>query len=426
MLTKFQPNQSYSLTALNSRQANGRATESDVRNMIALGDASIAEKDRNIKAFTASIPLMDVAGMAELPLRGLPVGAKDIIDTSQMPTQLGSPIYEGYRPRADATIIRLVKRAGGQVTHKTVTTEFAFLHPNKTCNPHNPLHTPGGSSSGSAAAVASGMLPFAIGTQTGGSIIRPAAYCGTFGFKPSFGALPTIGVKTFSWSLDTLGLYAPSLPDMHLFWSALTQSRQALAATSRPLSIGVLKQNVWDEASTDAHEAIAKATDAFSASGAEVTELAWQDLFSQAFDAHKTIHDYEGYRALAWELDEHRDKISPILMACLKEGPGVSRAAYLEAQAIAANARRAFAKLQDTVDVLVTPSAPGAAPETLNSTGTSIFNRFLTLMGVPCIHMPAYQNESALPVGFQIVGKSEQDDELLSLANYLWRLLQDC
>lgn len=423
MLTKFQPDQSYSLTALNSRQANGRATESDVRNMIALGDASIAEKDPNIKAFTASIPLMDVAGMAELPLRGLPVGAKDIIDTSQMPTQLGSPIYEGYRPRADATIVRLVERAGGQVTHKTVTTEFAFLHPNKTCNPQNPLHTPGGSSSGSAAAVASGMLPFAIGTQTGGSIIRPAAYCGTFGFKPSFGTLPTIGVKTFSWSLDTLGLYAPSLPDMHLFWSALTQSRQATVATTRPLSIGVLKQNVWDEASTDAHDAIAKATDAFSASGAEVTEIAWQDLFSQAFDAHKTIHDYEGCRALAWELDEHRDQISPILMECLMEGPAVTRAAYLEAQAIAADARRAFAKLQDTVDVLITPSAPGAAPETLNSTGTSIFNRFLTLMGVPCIHMPAYQNESALPVGFQIVGKSEQDDELLNLANHLWPLL---
>lgn len=423
MLTKFEPNQSYSLTALNSRQADGRATESDIRDMIGLGDASIAEKEPDIKAFTASIPLKNVAGMAELPLRGLPVGVKDIIDTSQMPTQLGSPIYEGHRPRADATIIRLVERAGGQVTYKTVTTEFAFLHPNKTCNPYNTFHTPGGSSSGSAAAVASGMLPFAIGTQTGGSIIRPAAYCGTFGFKPSFGALPTIGVKTFSWSLDTLGLYAPSLPDMHLFWSALTGSRQALPTTSRPLSIGVLKQNVWDEASCDAREAVEKAKDAFSASGAQVTEIPWQDLFSQAFDAHKTIHDYEACRALAWELDEHRGLISPVLMACLMEGATVTRAAYLEAQAIASDARRAFAKLQDAVDVLITPSAPGAAPESLNSTGTSIFNRFLTLMGVPCIHMPAFQNESALPVGFQIVGRSEQDDELLTLANHLWHLL---
>ena len=423
MLTKFQPNQTYSLTALNSRHASGRATEAEIRNMLALGAASIAEKDPDIKAFTAQIPLKDVAPMSDLPLQGLPVGAKDIIDTSELPTQLGSEIYEGYRPRADATIIRLVKRAGGQVAHKTVTTEFAFLHPNKTRNPQNLNHTPGGSSSGSAAAVASGMLPFAIGTQTGGSIIRPAAYCGTFGFKPSFGALPTIGTKTFSWSLDTLGLYAPSVADIHLFWSALMQSPLPLSAVDQPLTIGVLKQNVWNEASTDAHEAIAKALDAFAANGAKIIELDWSELFSQAYDAHKTIHDYEGCRALAWEFDEHADKISPVLMECLMEGPLVSRTDYLEAQQIAARARRAFAELQESVDVLITPSAPGVAPESLNSTGTSIFNRFFTLMGVPCIHLPAYQTESALPIGFQVVGKSEQDDRLLNLANFLWRLL---
>lgn len=423
MLTKFQPNQNYSLTALKSHRSNGPATESDIQELITQGAASIAEKEPDIKAFTAQIPLTDVGRMADLPLQGLPVGVKDIIDTSELPTQYGSAIYQGHQPRADAAIIRLVKRAGGQVTHKTVTTEFAFLQPNKTHNPNNLNHTPGGSSSGSAAAVASGMLPFAIGTQTGGSIIRPAAYCGTFGFKPSFGALPTIGAKTFSWSLDTLGLFAPSVPDIHLFWSALMQSDAPLSTPDTPLTIGVLKPNVWNEASADVQEAVATATQAWASKGANVTEIIWSEIFSQAFDAHKTIHDYEGYRALAWELDEHPDKISPVLMECLMEGPSVTRAAYLEAQQIASRARRAFAEVQNSVDVIITPSAPDVAPETLNSTGTSIFNRFFTLMGVPCIHLPAYQNESVLPVGFQLVGKSEQDDRLLSQASYLWRAL---
>lgn len=420
MLTKFQPNQTYSLTALKSDYVNGRTTESGIHELIARGAASIAEKEPNIKAFTAQIPLTDVGLMSDYPLLGLPVGAKDIIDTSDMPTQYGSAIYEGHQPRADAAIVRLVKRAGGQVTHKTVTTEFAFMQPNKTRNPHNSNHSPGGSSSGSAAAVGAGMLPFAIGTQTGGSIIRPAAYCGTFGFKPSFDALPTIGTKTFSWSLDTLGLYAPSVPDVHIFWSALMQSDQPLGEIDGPLTVGVLRPHNWNEASSDAQDAITKATTAWASKGVNIQEVNWADLFSQAFEAHKTIHDYEGWRALAWEFDEHADKISPVLMDCLKEGPSVTRSAYLEAQQVASLARRAFADLLDTVDVIITPSAPGAAPETLNSTGTSIFNRFFTLMGVPCIHLPAYQTESALPVGFQLVGKSEQDDKLLSQANYLW------
>lgn len=423
MLTKFQPNQTYSLTALNGQRSNGRATESDIQDLVTQGAASIAEKDPDIKAFTAQIPLADVGLMSDLPLLGLPVGAKDIIDTSELPTQNGSLIYEGHQPRADAAIVRLVKRAGGQVTHKTVTTEFAFLQPNKTRNPQNLNHTPGGSSSGSAAAVASGMLPFAIGTQTGGSIIRPAAYCGTFGFKPSFDALPTVGTKTFSWSLDTLGLYAPSVPDMHLFWSALMQSTEPLRTPDKPLTLGILQPNVWDEASADAQEAIAKATEAWVSKGFNAATVAWTDLYSQAFDAHKIIHDYEGYRALAWEMDVHPDKLSPVLMECLREGSTVTRTAYLEAQQIAARARRSLARTQDTVDVIITPSAPDVAPETLNSTGTSIFNRFFTLMGLPCIHLPAYQTESALPIGFQLVGKSGQDDTLLSAANDLWKAL---
>lgn len=424
MLTKFRPNQTYSLSALNSRHAEGRAAESDVRNLITKGAASIAEKEPYIKAFTAQNPLEDTETLSHLPLRGLPVGAKDIIDTAEMPTQHGSTIYKGHQPRADAAIVRLVKRAGGQLTHKTVTTEFAFLQPNKTRNPHNPDHSPGGSSSGSAAAVASGMLPFAIGTQTGGSIIRPAAYCGTFGFKPSFGALPTIGTKSFSWSLDTLGLYAPSVPDIHLFWSALMQSRKSQPISQeKPLRIGILKPNVWNESSLEARDAITKSCDTWASNGTKVSEIAWQELFTQAFDAHKIIHDYEGCRALAWELDVHADQISPILMECLMEGPSVTRAAYLEAQAVASKARRAFAEAQSAVDVVVTPSAPGTAPEFQDGTGTSIFNRFLTLMGVPCIHLPAYQTESGLPVGVQLVGKSERDDDLLSMANNLWSAL---
>ncbi|MEP4434394.1 MAG: amidase [Hyphomicrobiales bacterium] len=394
-----------------------------VDSIIKEGFSAIAEKEHDIKAFAAQKEPIAVDKFRSLPLSGLPVGVKDIIDTADMPTQHGSPIYKGNQPKADAAIVSLIRRAGGQVLHKTVTTEFAFLTPNITTNPHNITHTPGGSSSGSAAAVAAGMLPFAIGTQTGGSIVRPASYCGVFGFKPSFDSLPTVGTKAFSWSLDTLGFLAPSVPDMQLLWSALMQTAPIKPIVPRPLTIGVAKTALWHDATDDIKDAMETAAEALSKEGASLVHIEWPELFDQAFDAHQTIHDYECCRANAWEMDTYPGLISPMLMETLQAGLRVTRADYVSANSIAASARDAFAQIQETVDVILTPPAPSAAPATLQSTGTSIFNRFLTLMGVPCMNLPAYVNSEGLPIGIQLVGRKGEDDAFLALAHKVWRQL---
>lgn len=420
MLKKFQPNLSCSPFALKFGECGAAERLSLVDNIIAKGMSAIAEKDHDIKAFTAQKEPLPADRFASSLLSGIPVGVKDIINTADMPTQHGSPIYKENQPTADAAIVSLIKRAGGQVLHKTVTTEFAFLTPNVTTNPHNVAHTPGGSSSGSAAAVAAGMLPFAIGTQTGGSIVRPASYCGVFGFKPSFDSLPIVGTKAFSWSLDTLGFFAPSIPDTQLLWSALMQTAPIKPITPTPLTVGVAKTALWGNASDDIREAVEMAAQTLSAGGATVIDVEWPELFNEAFDAHQTIHDYECCRANAWEMDTCPELISPMLMETLQAGLRVTRADYVSAQSIAASARDAFAQVQETVDVILTPAAPSAAPATLESTGTSIFNRFLTLMGVPCMNLPAYVNSENLPVGVQLVGRRGEDDAFLATAQKVW------
>lgn len=419
MIKRFQPNLSNSLVASKFGESDVTTRPSIIDNLIAKGVQAIAEKDHDIKAFTAKKEALGADNFAMLPLGGIPVGMKDIIDTADMPTQHGSPIYKANQPRADAAIVRLVKRAGGQVVHKTVTTEFAFLTPNVTSNPHNSGHTPGGSSSGSAAAVAAGMLAFSTGTQTGGSIIRPASYCGVVGFKPSFGSLPTVGTKVFSWTLDTLGTFAPSVPDTQFLWSTLMQTPAVRKAGVKQATIGIAKTNLWNEASDDVQEAVQTAADTWASKGDTLVEIDWPNIFNDAYEAHQTIQDYECCRANAWEMDMHSELISPLLMETLQAGLRISRDDYLTALNTAADARIAFAKIQADVDVILTPSAPSAAPKTLRSTGTSTFNRFLTLMGVPCINLPAYQNSESLPVGVQLVGRFGEDVELLSFSQRL-------
>ena len=426
MLKKFQTNKTVSPLAW------GLGSNSfDLQGLIDKTADAIAEKEADIKAISAMIDVSVAQTQAVQKvsaLAGIPVGIKDIIETAELPTQHGSVIYKNYQPKADAAIVRMVKRAGGQVAHKTVTTEHAFLQPDVTRNPYNLAHTPGGSSSGSAAAVAAGMLPFAIGTQTGGSVIRPANYCGVVGFKPSFGALPTVGTKTFSWSLDTLGLFAPTIEDMSLFWQALMANGGELTplttkTQNRPLRIGIAKTHIWDQALPETREAMELAAQSWQSAGHTIVELEWPKLFTRAFDAHKIVHDYEACRALAWEMDEHGDELSPVLMETLSNGLKVSRDDYHHARHIAKRARFSFAEIHAKIDVVMTPSAPGAAPHGLESTGTSVFNRLWTLLGDPCIHLPAYQTESGLPIGVQLVGRSAQDDLLLSIANRLFAQL---
>ena len=364
-----------------------------------------------------------VPGLATLPLRGLPVGVKDIFDTVDFATEFGSPIYKGNRPRQDAALVALVRRAGGLVLGKTVTTELAFLHPAKTRNPHNPARSPGGSSSGSAAGVAAGMFPVAIGSQTGGSVIRPAAYCGVAGFKPSYRLLPTPGIKHFSVYLDTAGLFAASVADVAYAAAAIT-GRDLRVDQGKPAAprIGLARTHVWGEASAAMQGAVENAAKAAAAAGARVSEPAWPPLLRDAFMAHPTIQDYEAYRTLAFEYDRHRDALSPILRGMLDKAAAITADDYDAARRTVKRARQALADLMADIDVLLTPSAPSAAPGP-ETTGPAIFNRLWTLMGTPCVNVPGLKDPSGLPLGVQIVGRFGRDHQALMGGRFLQQAL---
>jgi Asp-tRNA(Asn)/Glu-tRNA(Gln) amidotransferase A subunit family amidase len=388
---------------------------------------AIAKREADIGAFvTLAIEAARERAdqLATLPLRGLPIGVKDIYDTADLPTQYGSAIYAGHRPKADAAMVALIRRAGGVVIGKTVTTEFAGLAPAGTRNPHNLAHTPGGSSSGSAAAVAAGMLPIALGSQTGGSVIRPAAYCGVVGFKPSFRLLPTIGMKCFSWSLDTVGLFAAGVADA-AFAAAHISGRDLRIDGTEPAvpRIALVRTQSWPDASASMQDAIARAARAAEAAGAKITEVELPPIFEAATQAHGTIQDHEAYRALADEIDRHRDRLSPVLREQLDKAAAITPAAYDEARRLARQARRAFVDFMEGIDVLVTPSAPGAAPHGLGSTGKPTFNRLWTLLGTPCVNVPGLFDSAGLPLGVQVVGRFARDRLALEAAAFLQRAL---
>jgi len=382
---------------------------------------AIAAREAEIGAFAS----LDIAGARARAqntgaLHGLPVGIKDIIDTADFPTEYGSPIYAGYRPRADGALVSLVRRAGGVVLGKTVTTELAYLHPGKTRNPRNPAHTPGGSSSGSAAAVAAGMLPIAFGTQTGGSVIRPAAYCGVAGFKPSFRLLPTVGMKCFSWSLDTPGLFAAGVADVAYAAAAITGRDLRVDRTAPlPPRVALVRTHIWSQASEAMRNAVESAARAAENAGAQVSEVTLPTIFEEAFRAHPTVQDFEAYRALAFEYDRHRDRISPILRDLLDAAAAITPQAYDEARRTTRRARHAMTELMTDFDALLTPSAPGAAPHSLASTGTAIFNRLWTLLGTPCVNVPGIDDEAGLPLGVQLVGRFGRDHATLAAALFV-------
>jgi Asp-tRNA(Asn)/Glu-tRNA(Gln) amidotransferase A subunit family amidase len=334
---------------------------------------AIAEREGEVAAFAA----LDIeaarrdAERLELlrsPLRGLAVGIKDIFDTADLATAYGSPIYAGHRPKTDAAMVMLVKRAGGIVLGKTVTTEFASLQPAATRNPRNPAHTPGGSSSGSAAAVAAGMLPLALGSQTGGSVIRPAAFCGVAGFKPSYRLLPAVGMKCFSWSLDTVGLFAAGVADVAFAAGALTG--RELRVDGRPPATPVIVRPRLADAASDAMEnAVERAALAAEKSGAKIRELALPPIFAEAARAHRVIQGYEAFRALAFEYDNHRNRLGAVLRRQLDDAATFDADAYDDARRTARRARQALLELLADGEVVLTPSAPGAAPAGLASTG---------------------------------------------------------
>jgi amidase len=351
-------------------------------------------------------------------LAGLPIGVKDIIDTADMPTGHGSPIYRGNRPFADAACVALLRMAGGTILGKTVTTEFANRFPGETVNPHNPAHTPGGSSSGSAAAVADFQVPAALGTQTGGSVIRPSAYCGVVGYKPSFGEFSRGGIKLQCHNLDTLGILCRSLDDLPPLRAALLGA--APRAIDRTLSaprIGVCRTPAWERADSATHALIESTIATLAAAGARVSEIVFAPEFAGILDHHRRIFNFEAARNYAYEYERHHDKVSQVLRdTVLTPGRELPLAAYVEAIETAESFRRHLDDIFSDVDLLLTPSAPGEAPQGLGSTGDPSFNGLWTLGWVPCVTLPAGAGPRGLPLGIQLVGRRFFDEALFDAA----------
>lgn len=394
--------------------------------------ARIARREPTIRAWVAvdgerarQQALTLDAGPILGPLHGLPVGVKDIIDTADLPTEYGSPIYLGNRPAADAACVALARAAGAVVLGKTASAEFATYSPATTVNPHNVAHTPGGSSSGSAAAVADAMVPLAFGTQTAGSIIRPASFCGVVGYKPSYGVVARAGVKLVAESFDTVGVLARTVADAALLIGALT-ARGDLVELPRVdgrLRIGVCRTHDWSEVGPDVGAVIEHAADVLAASGAQVVKVEMPEDFAALGDGHTTILGYESVRNLAHERRVHAERLTPRLRADLDAGSRISAARYDSAQLFAHARRLEFPDVIGECDVLLTPSATGAAPVGLESTGSPVMNRVWTLLHVPCVNVPAARGALGLPIGLQVVGRRGEDARTLAAAEWIFERL---
>jgi Asp-tRNA(Asn)/Glu-tRNA(Gln) amidotransferase A subunit family amidase len=358
-------------------------------------------------------------------LHGVPVGVKDLIDTIDMPTAYGSPVYAGHRPAWDAPCVALMRAAGGIVMGKTVTTEFANMHPGKTRNPHNAGHTPGGSSSGSAAAVAGYMVPLAFGTQTAGSIIRPAAFCGVVGYKPSFGLISRVGVKALSDTLDTVGTIARTVPDAAYFAAAITGRHELRVDQpfAGSLRVGICRTYEWKHALPETVAALEAAARRLAAAGAAISEIKLPPTYANLVQAQTDIMFAEQAQSLAYERLTHWDKISAKLQGILAAGIVVSFERYDAAQTLARNCRRALVDVFADCDVLLAPSAPGAAPAGLDMTGDPVFNRMWTLLRTPCVTIPAAAAANGLPVGLQVIGAGGDDARTLAAAHWMHQAL---
>jgi amidase len=354
------------------------------------------------------------------PLHGVPVGVKDTYDTHDMPTTWGSPIYGDRRPSADAAVVALLRAAGAVILGKTVTTEFAGLDPGKTRNPHDGGHTPGGSSSGSAAAVGDHMVPVAFGSQTAGSVIRPAAFCGAVGFKPSFGVISRRGMAPIADELDTVGYMARSVEDIALLTAVLTLRTTAPLDSPRaaPPRVGVCRTHLWPEVDACAADALNDAARRLSASGATLVYIALPAQFAELAQPQMNLMGFQTARTFAHEWHTDRDRIGPKFQELIEIGLAASYDDYLAAGRMAAACRAALAAIFEQVDFLLTVSAKGEAPEGLDSTGDMRFQSMWTFLHVPCITLPTARGPNGLPVGIQLVGPYLGDDSLLVDAHW--------
>jgi Asp-tRNA(Asn)/Glu-tRNA(Gln) amidotransferase A subunit family amidase len=375
------------------------------------------------------------SGQAVGPLCGVPVGVKDIIDTADMPTENGTVLHAGRTPRHDAAVVTRLRAAGAIILGKTVTTECAYFHPGKTRNPHDPDHTPGGSSSGSAAAVAAGMVPLALGSQTNGSLIRPAAFCGVYGFKPTHGLIPRTGILKLSHTLDHVGVFARTLEDIALAAEELvgydegdpdTRPRarvpfRAVAAEEPPIPpvIAFVKTPMWKHAEPETQEAFAELVEAL---GDRVEEVELFPSATEAWDWHKTVMEAEMAANLEREWLSGREKLSEKLRALIERGREIRAVDYQRALARIAPVQESFEELfTQRYDAILTPAAPGTAPKGLDSTGDPSFCTLWTLVGLPAVSMPLLQGANGLPLGVQLVGRRHFDARLLRTARWLAR-----
>jgi len=355
-------------------------------------------------------------------LHGLPIAVKDLFDTFDMPTSYGSPIYAGHRPAADAASVALARAAGAIAVGKTVTTEFATFHPGPTCNPHNVQHTPGGSSSGSAAAVADGMVPLGFASQTAGSIVRPAAYCGVVGYKPTYGTVNRVGVKMISDTLDTIGVLARSVPDAALLVGALCGRRELLIEHSldRAPRIGLCRTYEWSRASAETHAVFDDAALRLDKAGASVRDITLPPPFAGLVDAQLAIMTHEVAKSLSHEWLAHREQLSREMVAMIETGLAVTPERYDAAQTLARSCRAALAEVFDGIDVLIAPSTAGEAPAGIDATGDPLFNRVWTLLHVPCVHLPIGRGPRGLPVGVTVAGSLRADRATLAAADWIY------
>ena len=432
----------YTLTATEAVQAiaSGRLSSVDlVKSCL----AQIADTDASINAWAYFDPESALAQAAECdrirkaglgtgPLHGLPVGLKDVIDTRDMPTQRGTDIFKDRQPDKDARLVERLRESGAVIMGKTVTTELAFVHANDTRNPHNPEHSPGGSSSGSAAAVAACHVPLAVGTQTNGSVIRPASFCGTFGFKPTRGVISRAGVLKTSDSLDQVGCFGRSWEDVALLTDALAGSDQADScsfARPRPqmragaqAEAPVAPDLVWfnlpfyDRLSPDAHEGMEAVLDVL---GPRITRMAAADTLANLVAVQARIHEYEICQHQAAVFDANFEDLSRELQLIVARGRKISEAEYTDALAVKASAQTFFDELFVEFDAIIAPCATGEAPKFGSGTGDPIFCTLWTLAGLPCVSLPLLVGDNNLPIGVQLIGPIEKDDRLLRTARWL-------
>lgn len=418
------PNQLDAIDALAAMAAGRLSAEALTRACL----DRVAERDSVVRAFARLDPARALAEARSRDragwkgaLHGLPFGVKDIIDTHDMQTSYGSPIHAGHRPSADAACVALAREAGAVVLGKTVTTEFALRHPGPTGNPHNPAHTPGGSSSGSAAAVADFMVPVAFGTQTGGSIIRPASYCGVVGYKPSRDTINPTGVKPLAGSFDTVGIFARCVDDCATVVGVLAgdEGSAGRLPALRPSRVGLWRTPAWPDAEPTTVRAVETAALQLAREGVVVDEIELPSEFELFLDAQSDVLRYEAARVFAFERTRCADLLSPSSRVELAAGSAIPRRRYLGAQALLARCRTLFAAAIAPFDLLLSASAPGEAPAGLDNTGEAMFNRWTSGLWVPCLNLPGFSGPGGLPVGVQVIGAIDDDARLLGAAKWI-------